>query len=57
MSLTHCPLCVGLALLSVVRAAGHLSLLVLLVRPLRSVALQPAPGPSPCPQPAWPQPF
>jgi hypothetical protein len=27
MSLTHCPLCVGLALLSVVRASAHLLLL------------------------------
>lgn len=28
MSLTHCPLCIGLALLSVIRAIGHLSLLL-----------------------------
>jgi hypothetical protein len=27
MSLTHCPLCVGLALLSVLRAGAHLLLL------------------------------
>jgi hypothetical protein len=30
MTLTHCPLCVGLALLSVARATAHLSLLALL---------------------------
>jgi hypothetical protein len=27
MNLMHCPLCVGLAVLSVLRAASHLSLL------------------------------
>ena len=31
MSLTHCPLCVGLAVLSVLRAAAHLALLALLL--------------------------
>jgi len=34
MSLLHCPLCVGLALLSVARAASHLALLGL-ARPLK----------------------
>lgn len=33
MSLTHCPLCIGLAMLSVLRAAAHLALLALLQRP------------------------
>jgi|LauGreDrversion4_2_1035121.scaffolds.fasta_scaffold67629_1 hypothetical protein len=28
MSLTHCPLCIGLALLSVIRAIAHLGLLL-----------------------------
>ncbi|MGA1303663.1 MAG: hypothetical protein ACO3ZD_06445 [Cyanobium sp.] len=36
MSLMHCPLCIGLALLSVVRAASHLLL----------VGLRLAPGPA-----------
>jgi len=27
MSLTHCPLCIGLALLSISRAVAHLTLL------------------------------
>lgn len=35
MSLTHCPLCIGLALLSVGRALAHLTLLGLqLPRPV-----------------------
>jgi len=37
MNLMHCPLCVGLALLSVVRAASHLLLVSL------QLASRPAP--------------
>ena len=33
MSLTHCPLCIGLAVLSVLRAACHIGLLALQIRP------------------------
>jgi hypothetical protein len=33
MSLTHCPLCIGLAVLSVARAIAHLSLLLALLPP------------------------
>lgn len=33
MSLMHCPLCVGLAVLSVLRACAHLSLGAALLRP------------------------
>jgi len=32
MSVMHCPLCLGLAALSVARAMGHLSLLLLMLR-------------------------
>jgi hypothetical protein len=32
MNVMHCPLCVGLAALSVVRALAHLSLALLLLR-------------------------
>lgn len=32
MSITHCPLCVGLAVLSVLRAGAHLLLLTLRYR-------------------------
>ena len=41
MSLTHCPLCIGLALLSVLRAGAHLLLLGLWFR--RSRAAMPLP--------------
>lgn len=34
MSLLHCPLCIGLAVLSVVRAASHLALVSLRLVPL-----------------------
>jgi hypothetical protein len=33
MSLTHCPLCIGLALLSVTRAMAHLTLLLRMAMP------------------------
>ena len=33
MSLTHCPLCIGLAALSVVRAIAHLGLVRTLLAP------------------------
>ncbi|MFM7653729.1 MAG: hypothetical protein ACKO5M_12570 [Vulcanococcus sp.] len=33
MSLTHCPLCIGLAVMSVLRAGAHLLLLGRLVAP------------------------
>ena len=42
MSLTHCPLCVGLALLSIGRAVAHLTLLALMAR--SAVAEQAAVG-------------
>lgn len=32
MSLTHCPLCVGLAVLSVLRAGAHLLLIARMLR-------------------------
>lgn len=35
MSLLHCPLCLGLALLSVLRAASHLMLVGLRLSPWR----------------------
>lgn len=38
MSLTHCPLCIGLAVLSVIRAAGHISLLAVRFPLKRSLA-------------------
>lgn len=41
MSLTHCPLCVGLAVLSVLRAAAHLALLALLLQRRRRSAASP----------------
>ncbi len=41
MSLTHCPLCIGLAVLSVLRAAAHLALLALL-QPQRPQLQQPS---------------
>jgi hypothetical protein len=37
MSLMHCPLCIGLALLSVVRAASHLLLVGLRLAPRAAV--------------------
>jgi hypothetical protein len=36
MSLMHCPLCIGLALLSIVRAASHLVLVGLRFAPQAS---------------------
>jgi hypothetical protein len=33
MSVLHCPLCIGLAVLSVGRAMAHLSLVLLSARP------------------------
>ena len=42
MSLTHCPLCIGLAVLSVARAIAHLTLLLQLAAPaLRPLAAAP----------------
>lgn len=38
MNLMHCPLCLGLALLSVLRAASHLVLVSLRLSPWRPVA-------------------
>ena len=37
MSLMHCPLCIGLALLSVVRAASHLLLVGLRLVPRAAI--------------------
>jgi len=36
MSLLHCPLCIGLALLSILRAASHLTLMTLRLAPVRT---------------------
>ena len=38
MSLMHCPLCIGLALLSVVRAASHLLLVGLCLVPRAAIS-------------------
>ncbi|MFM2080717.1 MAG: hypothetical protein RLZZ219_1399 [Cyanobacteriota bacterium] len=40
MSLTHCPLCVGLAVLSVLRAGAHLLLISLRFRRLATAPLR-----------------
>lgn len=44
MSLTHCPLCIGLALLSVIRAAAHLSLFLPPGQGQRNAAIAEAPA-------------
>ncbi len=38
MSVMHCPLCVGLAVLSVLRALAHFSLMVLWLEPAQAAS-------------------
>ena len=42
MGITHCPLCIGLAVLSAVRFMAHLTMAVLLERQRASTSIHPA---------------
>jgi hypothetical protein len=50
MNLLHCPLCIGLAILSVLRAMSHLTLATLRLAPSPFTRRDPAGRPQPNPR-------